>query len=104
VRELKNVVERSLYRWPRPEERVEEIVFDPFASPHRPGLPPPAAPPLAPAAAPGFRAQIEAQERLLLGEALTAQHFNQRRAAASLGLTYHQLRHYLRKHRLSARP
>ena len=36
VRELKNVVERSLHRWPKPEEPVDDIVFDAFAPPHRP--------------------------------------------------------------------
>ncbi len=109
VRELKNVVERSLYRWPRPEEPVEAVVFDAFASPHRPAPPalaalaPPAAPPpvTAPAAR-DFHKEIEAHERLLLSEALTAQQFHQRRTAQALGLTYHQLRHYLRKHRLAA--
>src|SRR6185312_671313 len=46
VRELKNVAERSVHRWPRLNERVDEIVFDPFASPHRPPAPrPEAAPP-----------------------------------------------------------
>jgi psp operon transcriptional activator len=33
VRELKNTVERSLYRWPEPEEPVDELVFDPFRAP-----------------------------------------------------------------------
>lgn len=36
VRELKNVVERSLYRTP-PDELVDDLVFDPFESPWRPG-------------------------------------------------------------------
>ncbi len=30
-------------------------------------------------------------------------HFNQRRTAAALGLTYDQLRHHLKKHALNAR-
>jgi psp operon transcriptional activator len=114
VRELRNVVERSLYRWPRPDEKLGEIVFDPFASPHRPqiepsslrpresgGPEPPAALPSAssdPAA--GFLARSAAFEKSLLAEALAAQRFNQRRTAAALGLTYDQLRHYLKKHAL----
>ena len=104
VRELKNVVERSLYRWPRPDEPLGEIVFDAFASPHRPAAaaaaPPPAAPP---PAAGDFLASVEAYEKRLLAEALASHRFNQRRAAASLGLSYHQLRHYLKKHALTAR-
>jgi len=105
VRELKNVVERSLYRWPRPEEPVEEVVFDPFASPHRPAAPAAAATasPSAPPVVRDFHQQVEGLERQLIGEALAAQQFHQRRTAQALGLTYDQLRHYLRKHRLGAR-
>jgi psp operon transcriptional activator len=105
VRELKNVVERSLYRWPRPETPMDDIVFDPFASPHRP----PAsavrpAPPAAECAAPGdFLLRVSGFERKLLAEALAANQFNQRRTAAALGLTYDQLRHYLKKHALGTR-
>jgi psp operon transcriptional activator len=113
VRELKNVVERSLYRWPVADEPVDTITFDPFASPHRP----PAAPadhsssrspresggaerPDSAPAAGDFLARIAAYERALLAEALAAHRFNQRRTAAALGLTYDQLRHHLKKHRL----
>jgi psp operon transcriptional activator len=107
VRELKNVIERSLYRWPRPDAPIDDIVFDAFASPHRP-VPPPAAPPppvpVAEPVAPGnFLACVAGFEQRLLGEALAANHFNQRRTAAALGLTYDQLRHYLKKHGLNAR-
>jgi len=106
VRELKNVVERSLYRWPRPDAPIDEIVFDAFASLHRPAspaaaqAPPPAAEPTAPG---DFLARIAAYEQKLLTEALSANQFNQRRTATALGLTYDQLRHHLKKHALSAR-
>jgi psp operon transcriptional activator len=106
VRELKNVVERSLYRSPRPDTPIEEIVFDAFASPHRPAAPAaePPPPPAEPAAVAGnFLARVAVFERRLLGEALAVNHFNQRRTAAALGLSYDQLRHYLKKHRLNAR-
>ena len=106
VRELKNVVERSVHRWPRLDAQVDEIVFDPFASPHRPPAPqreaasPPAGP-VPEAAAPGdFLERLRAYEAKLLGEALAASQFNQRRTAQALGLTYHQLRHQLKKHGL----
>jgi psp operon transcriptional activator len=110
VRELKNTVERSLHRCPRPEDPVDEIIFDPFASPHRP--PREVAEALATAAplpaierAQGgaFLERVQAFERRLLGEALEANQFSQRRTAAALGLTYHQLRHHLRKHKLLGR-
>ena len=112
VRELKNVVERSLHRWARPEERVDEIVFDPFASPHRPAraasasAPAVSAPALASApAAPStdgnpFLDRVAAFERQFLAEALAANRFHQRRTATALGLSYDQLRHYLKKHAL----
>ena len=107
VRELKNVVERSLYRWPRPDAPIDDIVFDAFGSPHRPANPAAAPPPL-PAAEPSalgdFLGRVSAYEQKLLSEALAANHFNQRRTAAALGLTYDQLRHHLKKHALNARP
>jgi psp operon transcriptional activator len=113
VRELKNVVERSLYRWPRPDDPVDEIVFDPFASPHRPMATAPASSPAAAAdATPPLSARgnsgrlqdrVAAYEQQLLAEALAAHRFNQRRTAAALGLSYDQLRHYLRKHALLGR-
>jgi psp operon transcriptional activator len=105
VRELKNVVERSLYRWRYPDAPIDEVVFDAFASPHRPV--PPAAPPPPPttAAEPppagDFLGRVAAYEQKLLGDALAANHFNQRRTAAALGLTYDQLRHHLKKHALN---
>jgi psp operon transcriptional activator len=43
VRELKNVVERSLYRWADAETPVGRIILDPFESPWRPAAQPGAA-------------------------------------------------------------
>jgi len=109
VRELKNVVERSLYRWPRPDMPVDDIVFDAFASPHRPVapaiMPAPTQPRPAkePVASSDFLGRVAGFEQQLLSEALAANRFNQRRTAAALGLTYDQLRHYLKKHALGAR-
>jgi psp operon transcriptional activator len=106
VRELKNVVERSLYRWPRPDAPIDDIVFDAFGSPHRPAAPAaePSPLPAGEPAAPGdFLARVAVYEQKLLSEALAANHFNQRRTAAALGLTYDQLRHHLKKHALNAR-
>jgi psp operon transcriptional activator len=107
VRELKNAVERSVYR-AGDGEPLDRIVIDPFASPWRPaGEPPPQAlapvvpAPVVPAAsAAPFARRVAAFERTLLAEALAANGNNQRRAAASLGLAYHQFRHHLRKHAL----
>lgn len=114
VRELKNVVERAVYRAADPEEEVEEITFDPFESPWRPAVI--ARPEAARGAAPeervgnggsrrpdlplDFREHIQDYEIELLQHALEANQFNQKRTAEQLGLTYHQLRGYLRKYPL----
>jgi psp operon transcriptional activator len=117
VRELRNVVERAVYRWDDPERQVDEIVFDPFASPWRPAgsaaANGPAALPAAPSGPSGahastfadvacddLRAAVDAHERALLEAAMRRARFNQRVAAASLKLSYDQLRHALKRHGL----
>jgi psp operon transcriptional activator len=110
VRELRNVVERAVNRalaGPGQLERpLDDIPFDAFASPFRPpaeAAPPPADAP--PAPEPGdFPSRIRSYEAALLREALATSRFNQRRAAKALGLTYDQLRHYMKKHAIAARP
>ena len=105
VRQLKNVVERAVYRSGGRE--IEGVDFDPFDSPFAPGRearPGPAvgegvlAPRPAPAPPPDFKDAVAAYERELISGALLAAGGNQRRAADSLSLTYHQLRGLLRKY------
>ncbi len=106
VRQLKNVVERAVYRWDDPTGPVGVVEFDPFASPWlAPASPPPttaAVPPASPVVGESgdFRAACAAFERRLLEDALERHRYNQRAAAASLGLSYDQLRHALRRHKL----
>jgi psp operon transcriptional activator len=119
VRELRNVVERAVYRWEDPERPIDAIQFDPFHSPWAPAasqtlqahaLPTPAeeagaesaAPaPAAPAAMTNdFRAAVAEYERTLLQNALAANRYNQRATAAALNLSYDQLRHALKRHKL----
>jgi len=115
VRELKNVVERAVYRCADPEAEVEDIVFDPFDSPWRPpvnrrspdqGSDSHASAAPAPVAAKrpslplDFREHIQDYEIDLLQHALEENQFNQKRTAEQLGLSYHQLRGYLRKYPL----
>ena len=123
VRELRNVIERAVYRHEDPERAIDEIQFDPFHSPWAPSsaaarTPAPAAPaegesepePLhlvgsapaaaAPEAVDDFRAAVSAYERSLLEEALRRNRYNQRATAAALGLSYDQLRHALKRHKL----
>ena len=112
IRELKNVVERAVYR--SPSGSIRNIVFDPLVSPYAdvaPAVPQkglPTDPPEPPAKVPtAFSATVElpykqaiAQlEIRLLRQALEASRFNQRQAARRLGLTYDQLRGQLRKHK-----
>jgi psp operon transcriptional activator len=100
VRELRNVVERSVYRMPNPTKPLRHIIIDPFG----PALSP--APVAVPAAKPtpprtgNFKTQTEAFEKDLLVSALEATRFNQKQAAAMLGLGYHQLRNVMKKYGL----
>jgi len=100
VRELRNVVERSLYRTEKPTRPLGELVFDPFGgyAAHRPA---PAVPePLPEVEVRDFRAQVDEFEKSLLRAALEAQKFNQKQAAAALGLSYHAFRNAAKKHSL----
>ena len=120
VRELRNVVERAVYRHEDPERPVDLIVFDPFHSPWAPNqvasaapaaaatiaaehedaavTPPAVASPAGPTS--DFRAAVSEYERQLLEEALRRNRFNQRATAAALNLSYDQLRHALKRHKL----
>jgi psp operon transcriptional activator len=118
VRELRNVVERAVYRHEDPERQVEKIQFDPFESPWVPGRcdpvatgsPDEPAPVLAPtveevvppppATTSDFRGAVANYERALLEDALARNRFNQRATANALGLSYDQLRHALKRHKL----
>ena len=105
VRELKNVVERCVYRNADPLKPVDVITLDPFESPFRPRAVAPTAPtgvkPKAAADLPlDLKETVQEFEIDLLNRALEEGRFNQRRAAELLGLTYHQLRGYLKKYNL----
>jgi len=98
VRELRNVVERSVYRMTDPKRRLGSVILNPFG----PEAPPAPSAPEKPFQAPpgSFKAQVDAYEKNLLRAALESARFNQKNAAAALGLGYHQLRNVLRKHGL----
>ena len=111
VRELRNVVERAVYRWPDEDAPVATVAFDPFASPWAMATAPTARaeapvevksmPQAAPAALPpvsDLRAAVDAHERAILEATLARCRFNQREAAKALSLSYDQLRHALRRH------
>ena len=96
LRELKNVVERAVYRTD-PDRPVADIVLDPFESPYRPssGTDGPR---------PAMQLPVDLKKAVrdleidFVNRAMATGKFNQRRAAELLGLTYHQFRGYLKKY------
>lgn len=114
IRELKNVVERAVYR--SDSNEISAIIFDPFLSPY--------------AALPNIdlgdqddreetlqvstdsqaqfstqpyrlKEAVEEYEKKLLSQGLKLCFYNQKKTAEHLGLTYDQLRGKLRKHGVS---
>ena len=121
VRELRNVVERAVYRAEDPEREIDSIQFDPFASPWTLSQDPAGAVEVAaasaghpiafadeapvaaapPASTNDLRSAVASYEKALLEEALARHRYNQRTTAAALGLTYDQLRHAMKRHQLT---
>jgi transcriptional regulator with GAF, ATPase, and Fis domain len=82
VRELKTTIERAAYR-----ERDGVVDLDDIELPEPSGA----------RGSAGFEERLEAFKRRLVQDALTKAGGSQIRAARSLGLTYDQLRYYVRK-------
>ena len=99
IRELKNVVERSVYRHGTSDYPLDEIIIDPF---RRHVAQPQAAPPKQTSVALplDLREFQQQQEKDFLQTSLQQAKFNQKKAAELLGLTYHQLRALLKKHQI----
>ena len=135
IRELKNVVERSVYRTNNPYVPVHDIVIDPFESDFRPKkrtktqdrIASAAATPIESLHPESVKGSSEAVNKADYGEiaalnsfdfpvnlkelsqnyeidmikqALADSHYNQKKTAEKLSLTYHQLRGYLKKYNL----
>lgn len=98
IRELKNVVERAIYQSEDPEQPIKEIVFDPFDSPYRPKSKNSAKQNLPTAGEKNLKEQVQDFEVAMIQDALQQCQFNQRKTADLLGLSYDQLRGYLRKY------
>ena len=109
IRELKNAVERSLYRWGNSDNPVNEVVLNPFDSPFEETIEEPktsaeAGPDDEPAKPiVDFSSHMDALEKQLLEDALSRHGHHQRVTADALGLSYDQMRGLVRKHGLSQR-
>jgi len=108
VRELRNAVERSVYRWGKPDKRVDEVVIDPFQSPFKQQrvedtTSAPSTTQLALAPRKDFNTLITDYEHKLVVDALARNNHHQRDTADDLGLSYDQLRGLVRKYQLSTR-
>jgi psp operon transcriptional activator len=118
VRELRNCVERAVYRWREPDKKVDLVEFDPFASPWAPraaskgtattAQTTEATEPTAPAVqsppsgtVSDLRAAVDGYEKSILESTMARCRFNQKVAAEALGLSYDQIRHALKKHGLN---
>lgn len=115
IRELKNVVERAVYKSPDARIEAGEIVFDPFANGSESARSPAAeeagpragsasaAPPVpaGPESFDGFNLDraVERFETDALHRALEAAQFHQGEAATLLGLSYHRFRSLYRKYK-----
>ncbi|MCX5769068.1 MAG: phage shock protein operon transcriptional activator [Candidatus Hydrogenedentes bacterium] len=103
IRELKNVVERAVYRADGPE--IAAVDFNPFGKKEGPGeeeaVVPESTmghPPQLPGGVPtGFEELVGAYQAGLVRDALVRARYNQRKAAELLGLSYDQFRGYYRK-------
>ncbi|NRA60689.1 MAG: phage shock protein operon transcriptional activator [Psychrobium sp.] len=120
VRELKNVVERSLYRHDNAALPLQKIILDPFVSEFRPTTMMASSkkislPAESTSSAPAenssaastlhhfpldFKEVTSDFETKLIKDALANAQFSQKKAAQSLGVTYHQLRGLLKKYNL----
>ncbi len=103
VRELKNVIERAVYR--SDETVIDEIVFDPFTSPYdslreeeRGQEPVIAVEHKAEKETASFKDTVKSFEIELIQKALSLAHNHQKRAAEDMGLTYDQFRGLIRKY------
>ena len=113
IRELKNVIERSIYLQ-TDDAPVDSLVLDPFHSPFRPIANNEIIPSSTSNASQtdnientshvqfplDLKEQMQQTEINLINTALEQAQFNQKKTAELLGLTYHQLRGYLKKYKL----
>lgn len=106
IRELKNVVERAVYK--SETGVIDNVVFNPFISPFEKDKTEPQALETARDEAPeasdytftgkSLKDAVQALEINMIKEAMEAHRFNQKKAAAALSLTYDQFRGKIKKY------
>ena len=106
IRELKNVVERAVYR--SDEDRIDTVELNPFTNIHlQASHPLPSSTPISDGdqvdessefSGQSLKAAVSRIEIRMLKQALEKTRFNQKAAAKQLGLTYDQLRGLVRRH------
>ncbi|MCP4954682.1 phage shock protein operon transcriptional activator [Photobacterium aquimaris] len=112
IRELKNVVERSVFRHAQQDEVIDTIVIDPFTTSwdNVPPLLPSQSTPIKSSQNQeantltfpiDLRQQLQQQEIIWIEQALTLAKFNQTKTAELLQLSYHQLRGLIRKYNIN---
>jgi psp operon transcriptional activator len=119
IRELKNVVERSLHRQGEDGASLQSLIIDPFGANDTKSAPYESSAITndrtqeqthfaesceeQPSIPSDMRKALDEQEATWLQEALAINGQNQKRAAAQLGLSYDQIRGLMRKHGLRTR-
>ncbi len=109
VREIKSVAERAMFYWGDQPKPITEIDLDPFASPYRPtptqaGQSARTQLTQTDKAVPRHQLPLNLKDAVreleieLLRLALRRNQYHQANSARDLGLSYHQLRAYLRKY------
>lgn len=99
IRQLKNVVERAVVENSNLKGLINDVDFDPFASPWRPSNK--HASSLATQHDLGFTQQVAAYEKALIQQSLEKHHYKQTLSAKALQISYHQLRGLIKKHRIN---
>jgi len=108
IRELKNVVQRSVYRHQDVDSAISDIILNPFTTPWPASVDDSVTIATQKTAAPkeneeefrpgNLKQQVSAFEIRQIQSSLHANHYHQKHTAKALGLSYHQLRAYFKKY------
>ncbi len=108
IRELKNVIERAVYRFGKQDKPISQIIIDPFQTPWKSKTTPKIEEKTSLFRIPhhlfelpmNLRQWQQEQEKEIVIKVLSEAKFNQARAADLLGLSYHQIRGLMKKYQL----